>query len=234
MAWTRRTAVLLLLFGQSFPANICAMKKAAIFALLCAFTNANAQQEDSWVEITPFGGYRMGGSFEVEESSDSFDIEDSSSFGLILNFPHRAETRWEILYSQQSTEAEFSGAVAPNDALIDLDLHVLQIGGTYQFESDAVVPYLAATLGATHIEATGSNDSESDTFWSGSIGLGFLIKPNSKVGVRLEARAHGTFTNSSTDLFCQTDPAAGGICAIRVKGDVVTQIEVFAGVVFRF
>ena len=95
-----------------------------------------------------------------------------------------------------------------------------------------MVPYLAATLGATHARVS-SSGSESDTFWSGSIGLGMLLSPNSRVGVRLEARAYGTFTNSSTNLLCQSGPE-GGACAIRVKGDLITQIETFAGVVFRF
>lgn len=202
-------------------------------ALVCAFSGAAAQQQDSWFEITPFGAYRFGGSFEIEGSSESYDFEDSASFGLILNFPHRQNTRWEILYSQQSTEAEFSG-LTTNDPLIDLDLHVLQLGGTYQFEgqSEAVVPYLAATLGATHAKAS-STGSESDTFWSASIGLGILVSPNSRIGLRLEARAYGTFTNSDTDLLCESGPA-GAACAIRVEGDLISQIETFAGVVFRF
>jgi hypothetical protein len=209
------------------------MKKLILCALVFAFSTAEAQQEDSWFEITPFAGYRFGGSFELEDVPESYDFKDSSSFGLILNFPHRQNTRWEILYSQQSTEAEFSGTT-PNDPTIDLDLHVLQLGGTYQFEGQgrSMVPYLAATLGATHARVS-SSGSESDTFWSGSIGVGMLFSPNSRVGLRLEARAYGTFTNSSTDLLCQSGPE-GGACAIRVKGDLITQIETFAGVVFRF
>jgi hypothetical protein len=190
-----------------------------------------AQEAPAKFELTPFGGYRFGGTFEIEDSSDSYDFEDSSSFGLILNFPHRANTRWEILYSSQTTEAEFTGATT-NDALIDVDLHMLQIGGTYQFEGDKVLPYLAATLGATHAKVSAAG-SESDTFWSGSIGLGVLISPYSRVGLRLEARAYGTFTNSSTDLLCVSAPQVAG-CAISVAGDLLSQIETFAGVVFRF
>lgn len=191
----------------------------------------HAQQTAAKFELTPFGGYRFGGTFEIEDSPDSFDFEDSASFGLIVNFPHRANTRWEILYANQSTEAEFSG-VTTGDALIDVDLQMLQIGGTYQFEGDKVLPYLAATLGATHAKASGTS-SESDTFWSGSIGLGILVAPNSRVGLRLEARAYGTFTNSSTDLLCASGPSGAG-CAIQVAGDLLTQIETFAGVVIRF
>jgi hypothetical protein len=205
-----------------------------IFAMLAGASlmmPAQAQQTSARFELTPFGGYRFGGTLEIEESPDSFDFEDSASFGLIVNFPHRANTRWEILYANQSTEAEFSG-VATGDEVIDVDLQMLQIGGTYQFEGEKVLPYLAATLGATHAKASGTS-SESDTFWSGSIGLGILVAPNSRIGLRLEARAYGTFTNSSTDLLCASGPGGAG-CAIQVAGDLLTQIETFAGVVIRF
>jgi hypothetical protein len=202
-------------------------------ALLCACLVSTAQAQDREVkfELTPFGGYRFGGTFEVEDSSDSYDFNDSSSFGLILNVPYSSNTQLEILYSKQSTEAEFGGATS-NDPVIDIDLQMLQLGGTYQFEGDKFIPYIAATLGAAHARAS-SSGSASDTFWSGSFGLGVLISPTTRVGLRLEARAYGTVTNSGTSLLCESGPNVSG-CAIRVKGDLLTQIETFAGVVFRF
>jgi opacity protein-like surface antigen len=207
----------------------------AAVVLLCLASPARAQQDTTAFEIAPFAGYRFGGTFEIEDSPDSYDIEDSASYGLILNFPHRANTRWELLYSRQSTEAKFSDPASIN-ALLDIDTQILQIGGTYQFESDdlgaSVQPYLAATIGGTHVKAS-ANGSESDTFWSGSMGLGILIAPNSRVGLRLEARGHVTFTNSSTDLLCVVSPDVNA-CAIEVTGDVITQFETFAGLVVRF
>ena len=203
----------------------------AALVFLCLAGTAHAQDDSFKFELTPFGAYRFGGTFNVEDSSDSYDLEDSGSFGLILNFPHKANTKWEVFYSKQATEAEFSGAT-PNDPVIDIDLQVLQLGGTYQFEGDKVIPYLAVTIGGTHarVRSTGTG---SDTFFSGSIGLGVLISPSSRVGLRLEARAYGTLMNSSTDLFCETGPDINA-CTIRVQGDLLTQIETFAGVVFRF
>lgn len=197
----------------------------------CVAGTARAQDDAFNFELTPFGAYRFGGSFAVEDSSDSYDLEDSSSFGLILNFPHNTNTQWEVLYSKQATTAEFSAAT-PNDPLVDIDLQILQLGGTYQFEGGMVRPYLAATLGGTHARAR-STGSGSDTFWSGSIGLGLLISPSSRIGLRLEARAYGTLTSSNTDLLCQTGPDAN-FCAVRIQGEMLTQIETFAGVVFRF
>lgn len=211
------------------------MRRLLIVAavLLCLASPALAQQDAASFELTPFAGYRFGGTFEIEESPDSYDIADSANYGLILNFPHRANTRWEVLYSRQSTEAEFSDPASSN-RFLDIDSQVLQIGGTYQFEAqgDMVLPYLAATIGGTHVKVS-ANGSESDTFWSGSIGLGILVSPNSRVGLRLEARGHVTFTNSSTDLLCVVSPDLNA-CAIQLTGDVLTQFETFAGVVVRF
>ncbi len=192
---------------------------------------AIAADDELSVELTPFGAYRFGGTFNVEGTSESYRLQDSSSFGLILNFPYGDNTQWEILYSRQEADAIFSGATI-NDPVVDVDLQVLQLGGTYQGTGDTVRPYLAATIGGTHVISRSGGD-KSDTFLSGSIGVGLLFKPDSRLGLRIEARAYGTLMNSETDLFCQTGPDLN-ICAVRVEGDLLSQIETFAGVVFRF
>jgi hypothetical protein len=87
------------------------------------------QAQEATTEITAFGAYRFGGTFEQEASEAKYELKDSPSFGLILNIRHQDPTQWEIFYSQQQTEAEFIGATA-NDPEVDIDLHVLQLGGT--------------------------------------------------------------------------------------------------------
>ena len=200
--------------------------------MLLVSLSARAQHDGALgFELTPFGGYRFGGSFDVADSADSYELRDGSSFGLILNWQHSSETRWEILYSKQQTEAEFAGAAA-NDPVVDVDLQALQLGGMYLFEGDTVQPYLAATVGGTHASAR-STGSKSDTFFSGSLGAGVLIGGGSRFGLRLEARAYGTLARSNTNLFCQTGPDAN-VCAFRAEGDLISQVETFVGVVFRF
>jgi hypothetical protein len=160
--------------------------------------------EERFAEITPFIGYRFGGTFEQEQSEAEYELNDSPSFGLIVNIRHQDPTQWEIFYSQQKTEAEFLGATT-NDPEVDIDLHVLQLGGTYQFEGELARPYL--------------------------VGMKFL--PTSRVGFRVEARAYGTLVSSSTDLFCSTGPDAN-VCAIRLEGKMLSQVETFAGITVRF
>ena len=180
------------------------------------------------LEITPIGGYRYGGTFQVEDADTSWDVNDSSSIGLIVNFPHDTNTKYEFAYFEQTSSAELDG-VTIGRSFVDLDQRTLQIGGTYEWGGNNVRPYLAASIGGTRIDAAG----EDDTFFSGSIGLGVLISPTSRFGIRIEARAHGVFINSDTDLLCRTGPDIN-ICAIRVEGDMLSQVDTFAGWVFRF
>ena len=196
-----------------------------------AFVPALAGAQQSGFEITPFVGYRFGGTFESEEPVAEYEMQDSSSFGLLLNFPHKANTQWEILYSQQSSAADYSGAAGP-DPVVDVDIHVLQLGGTYLFDGGRAQPYLAATIGGTHIR-TESTTSQDDTFFSGSIGIGVKFMPSPRIGIRLEARAYGTLIDSSSQIFCSTGPDQN-ICAVQVDGNMLSQFETFAGVTFRF
>lgn len=182
-------------------------------------------------EITPFVAYRFGGTFDVEGSTASYRIDDSEAFGLLLNLRHSGNTQWELLYSVQQTTAMLRDSVATTPA-VDTDIQVLQIGGTYQGSGETVRPYLALTLGGTHIKTT-ANGTQSDSFFSGSIGAGVSLIPNSRLGIRLEARAYGTLMDANTDLFCQTGPDMN-ICAIRIDGSLLSQFELFAGIVFRF
>ena len=204
--------------------------KQFLLAILISMP-ALASAQDSGTEITPFFGYRFGGTFETEDVTAKYEMQDSSSFGLLLNFRHKGNTQWEILYSQQSSEAEYSGPDGP-DPFVDTEIHVLQFGGTYQGEGQRGRPYLAATIGGTHIR-TDSADSSSDTFFSGSIGVGMMFMPASSVGIRVEARAYGTLVDSDSSIFCSTGPDQN-ICAVAIDGKVLSQVELFAGVTFRF
>ncbi len=203
----------------------------ASIATAAALPAPTASADELNVEITPFVAYRFGGTFDVEGSEASYRIDDSEAFGLLFNLRHSGNTQWEVLYSRQQSKARLRDSVGTAPA-VDTDIQVLQIGGTYQGSGETVRPYLAMTLGGTHIKTT-ANGSLSDTFFSGSIGVGLNLIPSNRLGFRFEARAYATLMDSSTDLFCQTGPDIN-ICAIRVEGSAMGQFEAFAGVVFRF
>lgn len=203
-----------------------------ILVFLFSFaTSVFAQDQQFNFEVTPYGAYRVGGEFDESNGTRSIDIEDSESFGLILNARHSPVTQWEILYSRQETSADASG-LGLSDPSPNLTIHYLHAGGTYLWQGETVRPFLAATLGGTHVDVS-TPGFDSDTFYSGSIGLGLHVSPNSRLGLRLEARGFGTLVNSDTDLFCQFGPMSN-ICAVRIEGTIMWQVEAIAGVVFRF
>lgn len=204
---------------------------AAIAALAVCPWAANAEPGN--FEITPYGAYSFGGTFNDLDSSASATLQDSGNFGLLLNFRESANTQWELLYSQQNTDVSVTGLTSGN-AVLDMNVHYLQGGGTYQGSGEAFRPYLAATLGATRFDVATSG-FDSDTFFSFSIGTGLQLRPNERLGLRLEARAFGTFVNSDSSLFCVSDPGGGSAgCAITVAGEILWQIQTMVGVVFRF
>jgi len=184
-------------------------------------------------EITPYGAFSAGGKFSDEETEFNADLQDSGSFGLIFDFRQTSNTQWELIYSQQMTDAIVNDAATIDDVL-DIDVHYLQFGGTYQGDGDIIRPYLAATLGASHFNVRDEGYS-SDTFFSFSIGPGVQVWPNSRVGLRLEARAFGTLVKSGSNLFCVSDPGGGNAgCAVTIAGEILWQVQAMAGVVIRF
>ena len=204
---------------------------AICLALLLAATVTQAQETSYKFELTPFAGLTTGGNFEDLTSTAELALDDSSSFGLILNIEESANTQWEVLYSLQATEADTTG-LPISGAPLDIDVHYIQGGGTYLFDGDAARPFLAATVGASHF-APGLSGVDSETFFAFSIATGLQIRPNARFGIRLEARGYGTLVDSNSNLFCQSGPA-GAICAVTVDGTILWQFQAFAGFVFRF
>lgn len=209
------------------------MQKVLICGAILLPFAVDAQNIPDRIELTPYGAYTFGGTFNDSESDVAVEIKDSGNFGLLLNFRQAANRQWEILYSQQRTQARIKGLVT-GDEVLDTTVHYLQGGGTYQGEGEIVRPYLAATIGVAHFDVT-TEGFDSDTYFSFSIGPGLQIWPNSRLGLRLEARAFGSLVRSDSSLFCLSDPENGTAgCAFTITGDVLWQFQAMAGIVFRF
>lgn len=182
-------------------------------------------------ELTPYAAYRMGGSFSDEADSIDLDIEDSAAQGFIVNGRVRANTQWEVLYGRQATDIDARG-LANGDALLAFDIEYMHFGGTYLFDGESVRPFVALTLGVTHADP-GDSTFGSDNFFSASLGGGWNLAANNRLGVRLEFRAFTTFIDSNSDLFCQSD-ASGGSCLILIDSKTLTQWEARVGITLRF
>ncbi len=182
-------------------------------------------------ELTPFAGYRLGGSFEEAETGKSVALGDGGSYGLLVNIRDKANTQYEFGWSHQETSVNLRGATGEPGKL-DLDIDYFQAGGTYLWEGDLARPYMVATIGAAHYRP-GTGTGGSDTYFAFSIGGGWKLWPTRRFGLRLEGRFYGTLIDSDSKIFCSSAPD-NSKCLIHTNADVLWQWEMIAGGTFRF
>jgi len=180
------------------------------------------------LEITPYAGYAIGGSFTDNSTGASLDVKEGGSFGLVLGLPDTPETQYELFYGVQRTKVTGGGTFG-GETLFDLDIHYLHLGGTYLFTGEKVRPFISGGLGATHFVPSGSG-MNAKTFFSLSLGGGVKIPISGHVGLRLEGRGFMTILPDSTEIFCVS--SGGAVCNVKVQGDVLGQVLLMAGITF--
>jgi len=180
------------------------------------------------LEITPYAGYAIGGSFEDNTTGANLDVKEGGNFGLVLGLPDTPETQYELFYGFQRTKVTGEGT-SGGDALFDLDIHYLHLGGTYMFPGEKVRPFLSGGLGATHFVPHGSGLNQK-TYFSLSLGGGVKIPISGHVGLRFEGRGFLTILPDTTEIFCVS--SGGAACRVKVQGDVLGQVLLMAGITF--
>lgn len=185
-------------------------------------------------EMTPFVGTRVGGGFDLTDTTsgidESVDLGTGASFGLDLGVYRDSQSFYELLYSTQTSAVESDSAAVDG---VDLRIDYLQFGGTLFFpqENNHFVPYMSLTVGATLLKPDGDFDSE--TKLSGSLGGGFRFPLNDNVAVNLGVRGYLTLLESDTELFCVSDSTQAG-CLVRSSGSTFFQAEGSLGLSVRF
>lgn len=207
------------------------------FAVMCALAavlacTVEVCQARQW-EVSPLIGYTFGGSFEEEDSGTDLDINESPSVALAIDMEYEPDSQIEFYYSRQSTELEVDGDFltgTSDDTLFDLDVHYLQIGGTYMWQEkvNGFQPYVAGGLGITHFDPRDSSYDPA-TRPSLSLGLGARYWLTDHVGIRAEGRGFATLFNGGGSAFSNTE----GLTII-VNSNVIGQFVVSTGLFFDF
>jgi opacity protein-like surface antigen len=189
---------------------------------------AGATPAVAGVEITPFAGLRFGGGFEDTNTGTSISLNDSGSYGLVVDFDISLDQQIEIYLSRQSTTLSANGTFTGNP-LFDLTVEYYHFGGLYliDVQSDRVRPFVSGGLGLTRMNPQGEGLS-TETRFSLSLGGGAKFFLTDRLGLRLDARGIFTALSSNGTVFC-----SGG-CAISVQSSGFMQGELGAGLVVRF
>jgi hypothetical protein len=197
-------------------------------ALLAALLAAPVQHARAQSSVTLYGGGRFGGSVTDSTSNSTIDLRNGSSFGVAVDIGLDRSRQLELFYSQQDT-ALTSGAFSLQAGNTGLTLRNYHLGGTAFIEEVGRGPYVLGGIGATTATPKGSG-LNSSTFFSGNLGLGWMLPLGAHVGLRFEARGYGILLNNNSALFC--GGATG--CRIAIKGSGLFYGEALAGISARF
>jgi hypothetical protein len=202
-------------------------KKLFLIALILLGFLPGTAAAASGIEITPFGGFRFGGSFEDANTGDTIAIDEAGSYGLMLDFDLEPAKQIEVYLSRQSTKLSSGGTVTGNPKF-NLTVDYYHIGGLLMLEGDRVRPFVSGTFGLTRMDPQGG-DRTAEYFFSIALGGGAKIPLTERLGLRFDARGIFTAVNTNGTIFC-----ANSGCAIHVQGGGVLQGELTAGLIFKF
>jgi Outer membrane protein beta-barrel domain len=178
--------------------------------------------------ITVYGGERFGGNLTDATNGSAINLENGSSFALAVDIGLDHGTQFEVFLSRQNT-ALTSGAFSPKANNVGLTFNNYHIGGTAFIEEAGRGLYVMGGLGATTAKPSTSGQN-SETFFSGNLGIGWMVPLARHVGLRLEARGYLILFDNNFTALC--GGTAG--CAVSIKGTGVIEGEVLAGLSARF
>lgn len=164
--------------------------KISLLFILLAFS-AMLTAQDHKVEITPFGGYQLGGSVKFYEGK--FKVLDAACYGGMLAVQVSSGNFIEFSYTGMATQGEWrpysNYELDHPRTTVDMAVNHFQIGSVNELalDNEAIRPYGTLTLGTTwfNLQEENSND---EWLFSVAAGLGLKYFFNDRIGIRIQAR----------------------------------------------
>jgi hypothetical protein len=198
---------------------------ALIACLLCWPETSRAQT----VEVSPFVGYRFGGTFFERITGQEVDLDGAPAVGAVVNVKFREPGLFvEALFTHQEARLDFPGGLFAPPASWRVTVDHWQGGGLQEFDISRpnVRPFLTGLLGLTRYAAENDNEIR---FTVGA-GGGVKLMPSRLFGLRLDGRLFATFADvDGRAIFCGV-----GLCIFALDADIVWQAEFSAALVVAF
>jgi opacity protein-like surface antigen len=207
------------------------MRRALPVLALLAALLVPAARAGEGLEITPFVGYRFGGSLDAY-TGERYNLDSASSYGLGVDIPLGDGTSMlELFWSRQDTEVR-TGGIFEEASRFDLGIETYQVGVVYELDEERIRPFVMAGLGATRFKIDRGSVSDSTVF-ALSAGGGAKFFFGDHLGIRLDGRIYAPFVGGSAGVACGGGGGGGG-CFLSFSGNVLWQIEFGAGLVVAF
>jgi hypothetical protein len=210
-----------------FPPLSSSTVRTAVVLAICAVVPLGARAQT--VEITPFGGYRVGGGFFDVQAGRVVDDDAAPSVGLLVNVDVGLETpglKFEGLFSREEVRLE----IRPNSlfeppSVVRVEVDQIQLGGIQEFGQTRVRPFLSGLLGLTRYAAPG----DTEVRFSVGAGGGVKLFATRHLGLRLDGRTYLTFVDVDSRGVC-----GGYGCLIGFNVSPIWQGDFTAGLIVAF
>lgn len=161
--------------------------------------------DQNMFELTPFLGYRYGGTIYANQTSlfnQDVQVASAPNYGVNFAIPIGNGMKVELMVNRQDTNftSNGGGLFSPSDNLANF--HVTYFHGGLQIPFDVsrqATPYVVISAGIANLQPDVQGVSADNRF-SASGGLGVKVPVNRNLGLRLEAR--GYFTSLSNGNSC--------------------------------
>lgn len=147
--------------------------------------------QDHKVEITPFGGYMLGGSIKFYEGK--FKVNDAACYGGMFAVALRSGSLIEFSYTGMNTVGDWKPYsdynVSIPEGSVDMAVNHFQIGSVNELplDNEAIRPYGTASLGTTWFNIK-DDDADDEWLFSVAAGLGLKYFFTDNIGIRIQAR----------------------------------------------
>jgi hypothetical protein len=183
---------------------------------------------DRSFELTPFAGFRWGGTIFADQSfvfNRDVDVAPSANLGVNFAFPlGDTGLKLELMANRQSSELETgSGLFEPDDEVADIDVTYLHAGLQIPFaRSRNATPYFIVSGGLANLDPQILGVDAEQRF-SASAGVGVKVPMSRALSLRFEGRGYYTSLEEDECSFCE-----------YFYNQDFYQGEVNAGLVFSF
>jgi hypothetical protein len=180
------------------------------------------------LELTAFGGYRLGGRLEVEDGR--LVMKSAASIGGVLGYRVSPDALLELTYAQQGTELEFQPTESGDNVLVtDIVVRSLYLGGVYEHGLGRVHPFAGLAAGLTRLEPE-LDSADEETRFSFHFSGGVRTDLSDRVGLKFTVR--GLFSTPPDDgstILC-TDEST---CYVQSGNSLISQFDFSAGLTIR-
>jgi hypothetical protein len=202
-----------------------AVVAATIVATIVASGPTAAAQT---VEISPFYGYRVGGSISEVTAGPVVDDDGGPSFGVIVNVVFGLPTdglKVEGIYSHEEARLTVRSSQFDPPRHASAQVDQVLVGGIRDLTDGRARPFLSGLFGITRYAVPG----DTEVRFAIGVGTGMKAYFTSRLGLRLDARGYMTIINLGSAGVC------GGFgCAIAFNVSPAFQGDLTAGLIVAF